>query len=122
VAVGLLAAGGGGRVAVQLGAERGPLVVGHHGEVEVERVDPVERGDRRRDPVLDLVAQGAPGHRQRHRDPHPGAVDRDAAHHVELDDAAVQLGVLDRPERVEDLGFRDGHHAPGARAGLPLRR
>ena len=38
-----LAAGGGGRVAVELAAQRRSLVVGHHREVEVDRVDAVER-------------------------------------------------------------------------------
>ena len=45
-----------------------------------------------------------------------GAVDGDAPDHVEVDDAAVQLGVLDGAEGVEDLGFGDGHRcAPGFR-------
>ncbi len=45
VAVGRLRAGGRGGVAVQLLAQRGPLVVGHHREVEVDRRDVVERPD-----------------------------------------------------------------------------
>jgi len=114
VAVGLLAAGGGGRVAVQHGAERGPLVVGHDREVEVDRVDAVEGGDGPIHPVGDLGPEGAAGDGERHGHGHAAAVDLDAPDHVELDDAAVQLGVLDRAEGLEDLVFGDGHHAPGS--------
>ena len=113
VAVGVLAAGGGGRVAVELGAQRRPLVVGHDREVEVDRVDPVERPDRAGDPVGDLGPQGAAGDREGHRHPDVPAVDGDAAHHVEVDDAAVQLGVFDGAEGLDDLVFGDGHDAPG---------
>ena len=46
------------------------------------------------------------------------------AHHVQVDDAAVQLGVLDRARQgVEDLGFGDGHgRSRRGSAGLALRR
>src|SRR5205085_2142013 len=42
-------------------------------------------------------------------DRHVGAVDVDAADHVEVDDAPVQLGVLHGAKSVDDLGFGDGH-------------
>ena len=49
------------------------------------------------------------------------AVDRDAPHHVEVDDRAVQLGVLDGPQGFEDVGF--GSASGLARSGgFPLRR
>jgi len=32
-----------------------------------------------------------------------------ASDHVQVDDAAVQLGILDRAERLDDVGFGDGH-------------
>ena len=42
-----------------------------------------------------------------HRD--RGAVDVDVADHAEVDDRAVQLGVFDGAERVDDIGFGEGH-------------
>jgi hypothetical protein len=105
----LVGAGGGGRIAVEPGAQRRPLVVGHHREVEVDRLDTVERRDGAVHPPGDLAAQGATldGERHGHVDPRP--VDGDPPDHVEVDDAAVQLGVFDGAEGVEDLGFGDGH-------------
>ena len=68
------------------------------------RVDAVERGRRVGHPVLDLVAQRAAGDGE--GDEHADdavAADVDAADHAEVDDRAVQLGVLDRSQRLDDL-------------------
>ena len=40
------------------------------------------------------------------------------AHHAEVDDRAVQLGVLDRPEGLDELVVRDGHASSLWRAPL----
>ena len=58
------------------------------------------------DAVRDLVAQRAAGHRERDQHGHAAVVDRDVAHHAEIDDRAMQLGVLDGPQRLEDLLVR----------------
>ena len=65
-------------------------------------VDAVERLDRAGDPVGDLGAQRAAGHGEGDQRParRPPSTSI-ALHHAEIDDAAVQLGILDRPERVE---------------------
>ena len=91
-------------------------------EVDVDRVDPGERRDRVGDPAGDLGPHGAAGDGQRDRDLDVRAVDRDAPDHVQIDDRAVDLGVLDRAQGLEDLGF--GGHAALSQAesrGFPLR-
>ena len=50
---------------------------------------------------------------------HVGAFDADLADHVEVDDAAMQLGILDRAEGVDDVGFGKGH---GSSTGAGSRR
>ena len=45
----------------------------------------------------------------------PITLDRDAPHHVEIDDRLVDLGVLDGPQGVEDLGF--ARHRASRRSG-----
>ena len=102
-----------GRVAVQLLAELGALVVGHHREVELGPLDAGEGGDRRGDPVLDLVAQRAARDGEGDADRHVTAVDGDAPDHAEVDDAAVQLGIFDGAQRVDDVGFGGHGTAPG---------
>ncbi len=104
-----MGAGGGPGIAVEPLTQRGPLVVGHDREVQVDGFDAVEGGQGARDPVLDLVAQRAPGHGQGdlHADPRLG--DRDRAHHPEVDDAAMELGILHGAQGVDDLGFGDWH-------------
>ena len=92
------------------------------GTHQAHGVDPVEGGQRPGHPVLDLVAQRAAGHGERDRDPHLRAVDGDAPHHFQVDDAPVELGILDGAKGLEDLRFGDGHGAPGRLRGLALRR
>ena len=47
------------------------------------------------------------------------AVDGDAPDHAEVDDAAVQLGVLDGAQGLDDVGFGDGHAvAPDGRSAM----
>ena len=120
VAVALVGAGGAGRVAVEHLAHRGALLVGHHGEVEVDAVDAVEGDDRGADPVLDLVAERAAGDGEGDADGGHSPVDGHALDHAEVDDAAVQLGVLDGAERLDDVGFGGGH-GDGAFRGAGAR-
>ena len=42
-----------------------------------------------------------------------GAVDAHVAHHAEVDDAAVQLGILDGAEGLDDVGLGDGRGGHG---------
>ena len=96
-------------VAVEALAQLGALVVGHHGEVEGDVVD---AGQARTAPVTRLVISARSGHpatvratRTATRPP----CDVDRADHAEVDDRAVQLGVLDRAQRFDDLVGGDGH-------------
>ena len=68
--------------------------------------------------ALDLVLQRAGGRRQLDGQRHVGAVDDDVLDHVQGDDVAAQLRVLDVAERVDDGGL--GEHADilPARSGL----
>ena len=79
---------------------------------------PGSAADRVGDPLGDLGPQRAAGDGQGDRDRDLVAVDRDAPHHVEVDDRAVQLGVLDRAQGFEDVGFGGHQAAPGR---FPLR-
>ncbi len=95
---------------MELLRERGALLVGHHPEVDVDVGDAGEGRDRVGDEADDLG-------------PHAGSPATvramvtltvppsicDAAHHVQLDDRAVDLGVLDRAQGFEHLGL--GGHA-----------
>ena len=94
VAVGGLAAGGGGRVALELLPDAGALLVGHHAERRGRPLVTPMAGERAGDPALDLVPQRASRHRERDLEGHGIAVDPHVAHHVEVDDGAVQLRVL----------------------------
>jgi hypothetical protein len=55
-------AGTGRRIAVEADAQRLPLLVGHHGEVELDAGHAIERADGRGHAVLDLLAQRAARH------------------------------------------------------------
>ena len=72
-----------------------------------------QRGDRIGDPLGDLGPQRASGNGQRDRHAHVVAVDRDAPNHLEIDDRLVDLGVLDGPEGLENLGLGGHWAAPG---------
>ena len=82
------------------------------------RETPDERGDGVGDPLGDLAPEGAARDRQGDRDADPITVDRDRAHHVEIDDRLVDLGVLDGPQRVEHLGL-GGHQGCSWELSLP---
>ena len=85
--VGVVVAGGRAGGAVQLDAQLLTFLVGHHGEVEGDVAHTVDRGQRAADAVLDLVAQGAPGDRQRDQD-----VGRAAA--IDLESGAVARAAI----------------------------
>ena len=107
--VGSLGPGGRGRVSLHDLADLGPLLVGHDGELGRGVVDPVERDNRVTYPTVDLGSKRATGDRQRHDDRDRSPIDDDVAHHAEVDDAAMQFGILDRSQGVDDLRFGDGH-------------
>ncbi len=103
-------AGGGAGIAVERAPELLAIVVGHHGELELDRLDTVELRGGVGDPTLDLALQRAAGNGQ--RDEHPDdtvVADLDAAQHAELDDGAVELRVLDGSEGFDDLFLGDCH-------------
>ena len=84
------------------------LLVVHHGQVHVDRIDAVEGLDGLADAPGDLGLQRAPRHGQGDGHRHPASVDGDLLDHVEVDDRLVQLGVLDRAQGLEDGGL-GGH-------------
>ena len=94
-------------VGLQLGPHRGPLLVGHHREVDVD-------AGRRPSRALTAVVtrsvisarSGQPATVRATVTPTRAAVDADALDHVEVDDAAVQLGVLDRAAGRRGPGLR----------------
>ena len=121
VTVGLGLAGGGAGRAVQLDPQVLALLVGHHREVELDVGDAVECGDGVGDPILDLVAQGASGDGEGDQDVGgAGVVELGPPEHPEIDDRAVQLRILDRSQRFDELVVRDCHavHCGGALQGL----
>ena len=98
-----LAAGRGRGVAVQLEAQGFALLVCHDRELEIHRRDTVERHDGIGDPGLDLVAQRTAGDGQRDRDAGDVAVDDCSPHHVEVDDASMQLWIFDGPQGLDEV-------------------
>ncbi len=116
VVAGVVVAGVAAAALTELDLEGGPLVVGHHRHVDDHPLDAVEGLHGAGHPARDLRPQGAAGDRQRDEHGDRAAVDGDVADHVEVDDAAVQFGVLDGPQGLEDLLSGDGHRA-GSRTG-----
>ena len=104
-----LRTGGGGGIAVQHLADLCPLLIGHYPEVDADEVDTIEGGDRLGDLALDLVAQGTTRDREVDTDLDMAAVDRGRPDHAEVDDAAMEFGILHRTQGVDDGGFGDGH-------------
>ena len=111
-----LRTGGGGGIAVQHLADLCPLLIGHYPEVDADEVDTIEGGNRLGDLALDLVAQGTPRDREVDTDLDMAAVDRGRPDHAEVDDAAMEFGILHRTQGVDDGGFGDGH-GKDSRAG-----
>ena len=109
VAVGGVGAGRGGRVAVELLAQRRPLVVGHDREVDPDLVDAGQPAHGLAHPLVDLVAQRAAGDGEGDLDRDPRPLDAHVPDHVELDDGPVQLGVLDGTQRGQHVVTGEGH-------------
>ena len=109
MAVGGLGPSGRARVAVQVGAQRRPLLVGHRREAQVDGLDPLESGDRGGDASLDLGLERTAGDGQRDQHVDGRERQRDLADHVEVDDGPMELGVLHGTQRLDDVGLGDGH-------------
>jgi hypothetical protein len=82
----------------QAGLQRLALLLGHHAEVDLDRLDARERGQRGGDVAGQLVAQRATGDGQQQLDPDQAAGDREALDHAELGDRPADLGVVDGGE------------------------
>ncbi len=98
------------------------LFVGHRGELDPGRRHTGQLTDGFGDPPGDLALERAAGNGERHEDLDGLAVDAHLTHHVEVDDAAMELGIFDGPEGLDDLGFGDGHvrsSAIGNRSSAP---
>ena len=78
--------------------------VGVHGRhAHLDRAHPVQRLGVADDVGLDLAAQRARGDGEGHLDLDRVALDRDAAHHPEVDDGVAQLGVDHGPQALADF-------------------
>ena len=93
----------------------GALSIGHHAQLDAHVADAGQGAHRRRHPVRDLRAHRAAldGEGDLHLHDAPRR-DADVVDHVQLDDAAVQFGVVDPVESLEDLLVR-GHLGGGHR-------
>ena len=91
---------------MQTGAlhHRGALILGHLGVLDRDLADAGDARDLRLDVVGDLPAQraGGGGERHLHRDVAVG-VDGDVAHHAEVDDRGVELGIEHAREHAADV-------------------
>ena len=95
--------------------ERGLLLGRHDVEAEPHARDARNLADEARDLLLERVAQRAAGdgERDRHRD-RAVVLDEDVAHHVELGHRALELGVDDVLERLQDrvaVGLHPGERS-----------
>ena len=71
------------------------------------------------DVAVDLVLERAGRRRQLDRQADPRPVDLDVLDHVERDDVAPELGLLDGAQRVEDRASRKSGSCGGSSLGLP---
>ena len=87
-----------------LGHEAGPLGGGHGAGADLDAGGTGQAAEAALDVAFDLAAEGAGGDGEGdlHAD-QPLFVDGDVAHHAEVDDAGVQLGVDDGLEHAPDL-------------------
>ena len=92
-----------GDAAAQPLRQLGALVGAHHVELERDRLDAGEREHVLAHLVLEAVSERTTGDRQRDRDRDVTALDEHLAHHVQLGDGPLQLGVDDLSERLGDL-------------------
>ena len=104
-----LAAGRGGRIAVQLVAQGGPLLVGHHAEVGGRRRAPRRRCSAVVTRFWISLRSGQPATVRVTSSDTESPPDLDVAHHVQVDDRAVELGVLDGAKGGDDVVDGDGH-------------
>ena len=111
-----------GVTALELLGQGGALLFGHDAEVDVDVGHTVERGHRVGHEPDDLGPHRTARDGQRDGHLHVPAVDLDPPDHVQLDDRAVDLGVLDRAQGFEHLSLVWGLAGHGwASREFPLR-
>ena len=96
------------------------LLRAHHVELERDGLDSGQRQEVLAHLVLEARAKRAAGDGQGDRDGDVAALDANLAHHVELGDGPLQLGVDDLAERLGDLLARGLFH-PSSVAAVRLR-
>ena len=102
--------------------QAGLLLVGQHVEADADRGHAFDRAHRLVDVGLEMAFDRAAGGRQRDRHVDgPKLGDVNGTDHPELDDRAVELGVDDDLQRLEDLISR-GHATYCRRTGLRGRQ
>ena len=90
--------------AAQLALEGALLALGEDIEVDVHPLDAVQTPHRLGDGGLEVAADRAAGRGQRDGHIHLAAIpDVDGPDHLQLHDGAAQLGVDDRPQRLQNL-------------------
>ena len=85
------------------------LLIRHHIEFDGHDLDPIKSSNSSRDPILDLVAQRAPGNREINADLNMATINRRGADHAQVNDAAMKLWILNRTQSVNHFGFGHGH-------------
>ena len=61
------------------------------------------------DATVDLGSKGTARNGEGDQHPDVVVVDADVLDHAQVDDAAMELWILDRPKRFDDLGLSDRH-------------
>jgi hypothetical protein len=101
------------RSGAELTDERLALLLAHDAELHLHTLDTREFRDFALDAVDDRLPKRAAADREQRIHADVAAADRDLLHHVELDDAPVELGVHHAPQRVEHLLSCHGKLAGG---------
>ena len=76
--------------------EPGPLLVGHHHELELDLLDAGHRAGGPVDLLGELLGAGPGGHRQGHLDLHPAAAWPHGSHQTEVAQRQAELRIPDR--------------------------
>jgi hypothetical protein len=95
---------------MQLLTQCGSLVVSHDSEIQTN-VAHTRKGTKSSvHPLLNLVAQGATSDGERNGQRNDAAIDDNITHHSEIDDRAMQFGVVHWSQRINHAACGDFTH------------
>ena len=95
---------------VQLFAQGGTLVIGHDPKVKLHIAHTGQGANRAVDAILYFVAQRATSNGEGDCEGNDTVVDAHVAHHVEINNRPMQLGVLHWPQGLNHLIWSDDAH------------